>query len=92
MVAYGEFRCPYDNDPLDHRLVFFGMRHIIEETVSRRWTEEDVEKASLFFATHMAGYAPFPFPRELFLKVQSISRILQLIVQASAHLPRHVNG
>lgn len=69
MVAYGEFRQPYDKDPVDHRIVFYGIRYIIETYIAHQWTEEQVAKADLFFKTHNVGYSPFPFPRDLFLKV-----------------------
>ena len=35
----------------------------------RRWTEQDIEHADLFYSTHMApNFTSFPYPRELFLK------------------------
>jgi hypothetical protein len=43
MVAYGEFRGPFQKDKEDSRFVFYGMRYIIDTYVSRQWTEEDVE-------------------------------------------------
>ncbi|KAG1671884.1 hypothetical protein FOA52_003451 [Chlamydomonas sp. UWO 241] len=69
MMAYGEFRKGYDNDTEDTRLVYYGMRYIIEEYVSQQWTMQDVVMADSFFKTHMApGFTDFPFPRELFVK------------------------
>jgi nicotinic acid phosphoribosyltransferase len=68
MVAYGEFRSPFEKDKNDERLVFYGIRYIIDNFVSRPWTHWDVEMAESFFATHNAGYAKFPFPKELFMK------------------------
>ena len=44
------------------------MRYIIENYVSVQWTELDVEQAAAFYSTHNAGFTPFPFPRDLFLK------------------------
>eukprot|EP00878_Enallax_costatus_P024999 GHUV01026716.1.p1 GENE.GHUV01026716.1~~GHUV01026716.1.p1 ORF type:complete len:157 (+),score=31.78 GHUV01026716.1:226-696(+) len=49
MVAYGEFRQGFNKDTEDTRLLFYGMRYILENYVFRPWTEEDVEKADLFF-------------------------------------------
>ena len=63
MVAYGEFRAPFQKDPNDSRFVFYGMRYIIENFVAVQWTEEDVEQADLFYRTHGAGNTPFPFPK-----------------------------
>jgi nicotinamide phosphoribosyltransferase len=69
MTAYGEFRCAYNNDKEDHRIVFYGIRHIIEQLVAKPWTELDVQRADDFFKTHNTGFTPFPFPKDLFLKV-----------------------
>jgi len=68
MVAYGEFRKPYENIEDDHRLVFFGMRYIIETYLNKRWTIDDVEKADKFYKTHNVGFTPYPYPKDLFLK------------------------
>lgn len=35
---YGEFRQGYDKDTKDTRLVFYGLRYILEHYVARRWT------------------------------------------------------
>ncbi len=72
MVAYGEFRCAYNKDADEQRIVFYGMRYIIDQYVGKRWTREMVHQTEAFFATHMApAYTSFPFPRDLFLKVRS---------------------
>uniref|UniRef100_A0A6B2L2A5 Nicotinamide phosphoribosyltransferase n=1 Tax=Arcella intermedia TaxID=1963864 RepID=A0A6B2L2A5_9EUKA len=68
MVAYGEFRAPYDNDKTDTRFVFYGIRYIIENYLSKPWTVQDVENAEKFYSTHGAGNTPYPYPRDLFLK------------------------
>lgn len=36
--------------------------------MSRKWTIEDLKKSEEFLSTHNAGYEPFPFPKDLFLK------------------------
>lgn len=69
MVAYGEFRGPFEKDKEDQRLVWYGIRYIIETYVARQWTVWDVEIASKFFQTHNAGFTDFPFPKDLFMKV-----------------------
>ncbi|KAL2918884.1 hypothetical protein HK105_201718 [Polyrhizophydium stewartii] len=68
MVAYGEFRAGYAKDTTDTRLVFFGMRYIVENMLAKQYTVEDVERAAAFLETHNAGNTPFPFPKDLFLK------------------------
>lgn len=68
MVAYGEFRKPYNGDKSDERMVLFGLRYIIENYVCRRWTEADVINAEKFYEAHNAGKTAFPFPKDVFLK------------------------
>jgi nicotinamide phosphoribosyltransferase len=69
MAAYGEFRRGYAGDTADTRLVFWGMRYILETHVARRWTREDVARADAFFGGHLApAHGPFPYPRDLFLR------------------------
>jgi len=65
MVAYGEFRAPFNNDKEESRFVSYGIRYIVETFLNRKWTMEEVEKADLFYKTHNAGYTPFPFPKNL---------------------------
>jgi len=48
-AQYGEFRAGFDGDTEDTRLVFYGMRYIIENFVARQWTQRDVDEAALFF-------------------------------------------
>jgi len=69
MVAYGEFRCGYNRDTIDTRIVCYGIRFLIEHYINIRWTVEDVLLAEKFIQTHNAGFTPFPFPKDLFLKV-----------------------
>ena len=66
-TAYGEFRKGYPGLE-DQRIVFYGLRHIIETYLEHQWTIEEVEAAEKFYATHNAGFTPYPFPKGLFLK------------------------
>ncbi|CAL8467658.1 g7196 [Coccomyxa elongata] len=69
MIAYGEFRSGYSGDREDTRLVFYGLRYILETYLLRQWTLEDVEKSEKFYRTHMApGRTAFPFPKDLFVR------------------------
>uniref|UniRef100_A0A383W1M1 Nicotinamide phosphoribosyltransferase n=1 Tax=Tetradesmus obliquus TaxID=3088 RepID=A0A383W1M1_TETOB len=69
MVAYGEFRTGYNKDEQDSRILVYGLRYILENYVMRPWTADDVEKADIFFKTHMApGHTSFPFPKDLYMK------------------------
>jgi nicotinic acid phosphoribosyltransferase len=67
MVAYGEFRIPYKGME-DERIVFYGIRYIVENYLNKKWTKEDVEKASIFFDTHNVLATKYPFPKDLFFK------------------------
>ena len=68
-MQYGEFRTGYAKDKTDTRIVWYGIRYIIEHHVMRQWTMEDVERADAFYAHHMApAYTAFPYPRDLFIK------------------------
>ena len=48
-VQYGEFRHGFQKDDKDTRLVFYGLRHILEHHIKRRWTQKDVDQADRFF-------------------------------------------
>jgi nicotinamide phosphoribosyltransferase len=67
MVAYGEFRKPYKG-MADERIVFYGIRYLVETYLNHQWTVEDVERAELFYNTHNVAGTKYPFPKELFLK------------------------
>lgn len=49
VLQYGEFRHGFKKDTKDTRLVFYGLRYILETHLTRKWTKEDVDKADLFF-------------------------------------------
>ncbi|KAI9216931.1 nicotinate phosphoribosyltransferase family-domain-containing protein [Blastocladiella britannica] len=66
MSAYAEFRAPFNKDATDHRIVFYGMRYLIESFVNKQWTAADLALTEQFLSTHNAGHTPFPFPIELF--------------------------
>lgn len=68
MVAYGEFRTPFNGNKQDNRFVFYGMRYVIQTYLEKKWTLEDVTKSEMFYKTHLAGFSSFPFPKDLFLK------------------------
>lgn len=69
MVCYGEFRCGYNKDTSDTRLVSYGMRYLVENYINKPWSMEDVAKADLFYKTHLGpNFSNFPFPRSLFEK------------------------
>ncbi|KAJ1910586.1 hypothetical protein IWQ60_010575 [Tieghemiomyces parasiticus] len=67
MTAYAECRHAFDKDPEDHRILFYGMRYIVDNYLNVRWTLDDVIRSEHFFAHHNAGYTEFPFPKDLFL-------------------------
>lgn len=67
MSAYGECRKSYP-DVDDDRIVFYGIRYIVDNYLNKQWTVEDVEKADKFYSTHNVGFSEYPFPKDLFLK------------------------
>lgn len=67
MSAYGGFRKAYP-EMEDNRFVFYGIRYIIENYVSVKWTEEDAEIAEHFYNTYNVAHTQHPWPRHLFLK------------------------
>ena len=67
MMAYGEFRTSFGKDAQDERILFYGIRYIIENYIAKRWTASDVKKASDFFKCHNLNQE-FPFPADLFRK------------------------
>ncbi|KAI8870877.1 nicotinamide phosphoribosyltransferase [Ramicandelaber brevisporus] len=69
MVAYGEFRAAMDRDPLDQRIVFYGIRHIIDNYIAVQWTHADIKQLDKFFETHNAGFSKFEYPRDLFVRI-----------------------
>lgn len=68
MVAYAEFRSPFNHDTTDTRLVWYGIRYIIQHYVQQRWTVDDVNDAAHFYSTHNTAHTAMPFPRDLFLR------------------------
>lgn len=68
-MQYGEFRRGFDGDEEDMRLVWYGIRYIVEQYIERKWTKDDVKKADLFYSKHQApNNSAYPYPRDLFLK------------------------
>jgi nicotinic acid phosphoribosyltransferase len=68
MVAYGEFRTPFKGMK-DERMVFYGIRYIVENYLNHQWTLEEVERSADFYATHNVLATEYPFPKDLFIKV-----------------------
>jgi len=68
MVAYGEFRSPFNGDTTDTRFVWYGIRYVIEHYIQHRWTVDDIDDAAHFYSTHNTSHTPMPFPRDLFLR------------------------
>lgn len=66
MVAYGECRGPMYAD--DHRIVFSGMRYIVDNFLSHKWTHQELDLLAHFMSTHNAGNTPYPWPEVLFRK------------------------
>ena len=48
-MQYGEFRCGYGGDKEDTRIVFYGLRYLLETYLHVQWTREEVEKCDKFY-------------------------------------------
>ena len=44
MSAYGEFRQPFEKDLKDQRIVFAGIRYLVENYISQQITVQDVKQ------------------------------------------------
>lgn len=95
-LQYGEFRSGYDGDEEDKRIVWYGIRYVVEHFVNRKWTMKDVEMADAFYSQHGApAYGPYPYPRDLFVKfITENDGYMPVILQAlpegtvaAAHVP-----
>jgi nicotinamide phosphoribosyltransferase len=61
LPQYGEFRCGYDKDEGDTRMVVYGIRYVIENYLLKQWTVQDVEQAALFYQyAGCSALAPSP--------------------------------
>jgi nicotinamide phosphoribosyltransferase len=68
MSAYGEFRAEFEGME-DERIVFCGMRYIVENYIAVKWTIADVQRAEIFYNTHNVPFTKYPFPKDLFLRI-----------------------
>lgn len=61
MVAYGEMRGPLDlvnkdkKNPVDQRIVFYGIDYIIKTYISKPITQQSIDEMVSFFKTHCVG-------------------------------------
>lgn len=49
LSQYGEFRAGYDKDTTDTRIVFYGLKYVLDSHINKQWTAQDVQRAELFF-------------------------------------------
>ena len=52
---YGEFRCGFNRDTEDTRMVVYGIRYLLETYLLRQWTVRDVEMAAKFYRSVLAA-------------------------------------
>ena len=48
----------------DDRMVFYGLRHIIELFISRGIMEEDIKRSGKFYSEHYLGGGKFEYPQK----------------------------
>ena len=58
LLQYGEFRSGYADDKEDTRIVFYGLRYILETYLLRQWTVDDVEKSAIFYQCVLRSSTP----------------------------------
>ena len=70
MTAYGEFREPFKG-MTDRRIVVYGIRHYIEQLVSRSIRPNDIDAAITFYQTHGMNKSEFPYPADIFERMRA---------------------
>jgi len=63
MTAYFTFRGPFSKD--DHRIVICGLRYAIENILSRRITQADIDQAEAYLSQHGVMKSRIDWPRDL---------------------------
>lgn len=70
MTAYFTCRGPLpESNKEDDRIVFFGMRYMYENVLSRKITMQDIEDADQYLKFHGVGKSQFYWPRDLWVSV-----------------------
>ena len=91
MVAYGEFREPLKlKGSTDPRIIVYGMRHIIDQLISRIITEADVEWAKSFYGTHGIGGVKYEYPSDMFDDIRKLGHFpvkIEALPEGSVVLP-----
>ena len=64
-----KYRGWVDNMNEDDRIVWFGMRYVIETFIAKPITHADIDEAAEFYSTFNVGGTPYPFPKMLFRQV-----------------------
>ena len=64
-----KYRGWVDNMNEDDRIVWFGMRYVIETFIAKPITHADIDEAAEFYSTFNVGETPYPFPEKLFRQV-----------------------
>ena len=64
-----KYRGWVDNMNEDDRIVWFGIRYVIETFISKPITHADVDEAAEFYSTFNVGGTAYPFPEHLFRKI-----------------------
>jgi nicotinamide phosphoribosyltransferase len=91
MCAYGEFREGMTlNGIKDPRIVVYGMRHIIDQLVSRVITQNDVDWAKTFYDQHGSVGSKYAYPAEMFDKIRTLGHFpvkIEALPEGSVVLP-----
>jgi nicotinic acid phosphoribosyltransferase len=91
MVAYGEFREPMKlKDSKDPRIIVYGMRHIIDQLISRVITQADVDWAKAFYDTHGILGSKYEYPSDMFDDIRKLGHFpvkIEALPEGSVVLP-----
>jgi len=91
MVAYGEFRERMKlKGSTDPRIVVYGMRHIIDQLISRIITQADVDWAKKFYSTHGLGGVEYEYPSDMFDEIRKLGHFpvkIEALPEGSVVLP-----
>jgi len=91
MSAYGEFRQSMELRGIkDDRIVVYGMRHIIDQLVSRVITGDHVDWAKQFYGAHGLGGAKYEYPESMFDDIRELGHFpvkIDALPEGSVVLP-----
>ena len=56
----------------DDRILFYGLRHYIEQFISRAISEDDITRSEKFYSEHCAGGTAYPSPKKIMDRIAEL--------------------